>query len=111
MMVMMMIMIMKKKKKEHDDDNADNADADAAAADDDNDYDDDQNNRTQLGIDGCRCGNAAYLIVVIEVIGVFKASTLYVSGVPCSSGSGGNISGCIVAYTRWRVFSRVRVAV
>ncbi|KAH3805775.1 hypothetical protein DPMN_109391 [Dreissena polymorpha] len=53
----------------------------------------------------------AYLIVVIEVIGVFKASTLYVSGVPCSSGSGGNISGCIVAYTRWRVFSRVRVAV
>ncbi|KAH3815424.1 hypothetical protein DPMN_143947 [Dreissena polymorpha] len=67
--------------------------------------------QTQLGIDGCRCGNAAYLIVVIEVIGVFKASTLYVSGVPCSSGSGGNISGCIVAYTRWRVFSRVRVAV
>ncbi|KAH3702036.1 hypothetical protein DPMN_077036 [Dreissena polymorpha] len=33
---------------------------------------------TQLGIDGCRRGNAAYLIVVIEVIGVFKASTLYV---------------------------------
>ncbi|KAH3836512.1 hypothetical protein DPMN_109883 [Dreissena polymorpha] len=26
-------------------------------------------------MDGCRCGNAAYLIVVIEVIGVFKDST------------------------------------
>ncbi|KAH3872934.1 hypothetical protein DPMN_036157 [Dreissena polymorpha] len=52
------------------------------------DKDFEKSGQTQLGIDGCRCGNAAYLIVVIEVIGVFKASTFLQSNITCGHGFG-----------------------